>query len=275
MKLARLSQSPLSVTRQKEPSLSMNRNSTIAACANRDCTPGRAPRHWAWLLAAAALLVHTGCEQPKPLELAKPLEQDAPANARSPRQGQEGDGPAQPYRRRQFSQREPTPTPGPSPTPTVYFDPGEPDTATHLVLKPTDFQAGAGEADGEGGWVLRSNAVLHIPERRIPFEIYKLEIEVKGEPVRDIWPEFHLAMYHHGLRRNVQIMPTRSNFAVTREWQTQSFQPDKPIPAGQYRLDFRMLNAFTDDQTSASRKLHVRRIIFKGAKSLALDLTNE
>jgi predicted small lipoprotein YifL len=253
----------------------MNRNNTIAACANRDCTSGWARRYWSGLLVAAALLVFTGCEQPKPLELAKPLDEDAPSDARTPRPKQDGDTPAQPYRRRQFSEREPTPTPGPTPTPSVFFDPEQPDTATHLVLKPSDFQASAGEPDGEGGWVLQSNGVLHIPERRIPFEIYKLEIEVKGEPVGDIWPEFHLALYHHGLRRNLQIMPTRSNFAVTREWQTQSFELAKPLPAGQYRLDFRMLNAYTDEQTSASRKLHVRRIIFKGAKSLAVDLTNE
>jgi hypothetical protein len=213
-----------------------------------------------------------GCQQPKPIELAKP---DGPAAP-----GEEAAGtPATPRGRRTFSERAPTPTPGPTSAADTNInhelDPDKPDTATHLVLRPTDFVPEAGKKDDEGGWILNSNSVLHIDRRRIPFEIHRIDIEVKGVSTGGIWPEFYLALYHHDTQRNLMPMSARSNFATTPDWQIQSFEQQQPLPAGHYRFDFRMLNAHQDPETGQNRTLHVRRIIFRGAKSLQTDLSNQ
>jgi hypothetical protein len=225
--------------------------------------------HCTAVLTALALIL-PGCEQPKPVEaiVKKPAESNPDRNTNAP------DEPAQPRatRRTGFTERTPAPTPTPVATPGIQFDPAEKDTATDLLLLPKDFQAGTGKSDGENGWLLTRSDAMHIPERRIPFEIFRIEIEVKGKQTGKIWPEFHLALYHHGLKKNVRAIPLRSNFASLEDWHVQAFDFQPPLPAGQYRLDFRMMNPHTDEETSAVRELHFRHIAFKGAKSLGADL---
>lgn len=232
-----------------------------------------------WVSLALAGVLFGGCGGPQPLEAVNPrgTTERRAASADQP----EGESPASPrtirpqMTRRQIADSAPQQATAPSHAPVpqaTYIDSEGNERVLFIVLEPGDWKTEVGRPDDQGGWLMDRSGVLHIERREIPFEIHRIEMEVRGTPYGGVWPEFVLAMYHHGLQRNVPVMSTRSNFATNPEYEVQAFDLTIPAPMGEYRLDFRYINNQENPDAGEDRNLFVRRIVLKGPRAVNMEV---
>lgn len=143
------------------------------------------------------------------------------------------------------------PRPAPSPTP----------VPESVAIMATDMATAQGAKDKDGGMLLTSNGALQLDGVKLDFPVSEVELEVRGEPAHEIWPEFDINAYNR--TKKVNSYPWPRDYATSTTYHTVRRPIDPPLAPGEYLLTVRYYNnSALPEGSTEDRNFGIRKIVF-------------
>jgi hypothetical protein len=152
-------------------------------------------------------------------------------------------------------------------TPVVQFTPAATPKPgqTPQVLMATQMSADTGKADGQGGWNLISNGALQKGAYKIEFPVHEIQLEMKGDPAQNIWPEVELNLHNQTTGKNYfpwSGAESTHDYITTSTYFLYIKPVEPPIPPGEYLITFRYFNNNKSVPGGEDRNAYLRKIVF-------------